>query len=115
MDGLLKLTLEAHNPAENHHRWYEVRVGQDLFGQWTVCLTYGRSGQAGQRKVYAGPEPAELKARVRDHLLRRLSAPQRIGCPYHVTRNDAAVGFDVAAWLPADVMERFSTPEGRCG
>lgn len=107
MDGLLTLTLEAHNPAENRHRWYEVRVGRDLFGEWTVCLAYGRTGQAGQHKRFAGPGADELKARVREHLLRRLSAPRRIGCPYRVTETDVAAGFAAAAWQPPDVMARF--------
>ena len=44
MDGLLTLTLEAHHPTENCHRWYEVRVGRDMLGDWTVCLAYGRTG-----------------------------------------------------------------------
>ena len=108
MDGLLTLTLEAHHPAGNCHRWYEVRIGRDLLGDWTLCLAYGRTGQAGQRLRLAGPEADRLKARVRDHLLRRLSAPRRLGCPYRVTGLVAAEGCDPTEWLPPDVMTRFT-------
>ena len=111
MDGLLILTLEAHNPTENCHRWYEVRVGQDLFGVWTVCIAYGRTGLAGQHRRFAGLEVEVLMARVRNHLLRRVSAPRRIGCPYRVTRTDSAEGFDAASWLPPDVMARLGPAE----
>lgn len=111
MDGLLTLTLEAHHPVADCHRWYEVRVGRDLLGDWTVCLAYGRTGQAGQQRRFAGASAEELQARVRAHLLRRLSAPWRIGCPYRVTSVAAADEFDAAAWLPTDVMSRF----GRAG
>ena len=108
MDGLLTLTLEAHHAAANRHRWYEVRVGRDLFGEWTVCLAYGRTGAAGQQRRFAGADPGPLRACVREHLLRRLSAPRRIGCGYWVTATAVAAGFDAAAWLPADVLARFS-------
>ena len=84
-----------------------MRVGRDLFGEWTVCLAYGRAGRAGQHLRFSGPSADDLRPRVRDHLLRRLSAPRRIGCPYRVTRTDAVDGFDLASWLPPDVMARF--------
>ena len=110
MDGLLTLTLEAHHTAGNCHRWYEVRVGRDLLGDWTVCLAYGRTGSGGQHKRFAGADPGPLRACVRDHLLRRLSAPRRIGCCYRVTGTHVAAGFDAGVWLPADVMGRFGPP-----
>jgi hypothetical protein len=49
-----------------------------------------------------------LRAILRDRLRCRLSAPRRIGCPYRLTALTQAPGFDAAAWLPADVMERFA-------
>lgn len=36
MDNLLYLCFEAHNPARNHHRRYEVRLGRDLFGRRAI-------------------------------------------------------------------------------
>jgi hypothetical protein len=38
----------------------------------------------------------------------RPSAPKRIGCPYRLVAFSAAPSFDAAAWLPGEVMARFS-------
>jgi hypothetical protein len=53
-----------------------------------------------------------MQARLRDHLLRRLSAPRRIGCPYRVIHAAVVPGLDPAAWLPPDVMARFGGDGG---
>jgi WGR domain len=107
MDSLLTLTFEAHHVARNHHRHYEVRIGRDLLEDWTVTIRYGRIGQHGQERRYGSPEPDVLRAILRDRLCRRLSAPKRIGCPYHLAAFSKAPGFDAAAWLPGDILERF--------
>lgn len=107
MDDLLVATFEAHNPERNHHRWYRVRVGRDLFGYWTVYFGYGRVGQAGQSIRYGGASAVPFQEAVRDCLLRRLSAPQRLGCEYTLGDLSAADGFDVASWLPQDILARF--------
>ncbi|MBX9580285.1 MAG: WGR domain-containing protein [Gemmataceae bacterium] len=108
MDDLLVATFEARNPERNHHRWYRVRVGRDLFGDWTVYFGYGRVGQAGQARRYGGPSAAPLQQAVQDRLLRRLTAPRRLGCGYHLSELVAADGFDVASWLSANVMAQFA-------
>ena len=82
MDALLTLTLEAHNPARNHHRRYTVSVGRDLFGHWTVRVTYGRAGHPGRGRRFGSPDEAEMPAVVRRCLARRRSAPGRLGCAY---------------------------------
>ena len=108
MDDLLTATFEAHNPERNHHRWYRVRVGQDLFGDWSVTVGYGRSGQPGQTLRYGGPSADLLRAVVRDCLLRRLSAPRRLGCGYRLSELRTADAFDHASWLPPDIMANFA-------
>jgi predicted DNA-binding WGR domain protein len=107
MDDLLVATFEAHNPERNHHRWYRVRVGRDLFGDWTVYFGYGRVGQTGQSIRYGGPSAGPLQQAVRDCLLRRLSAPRRLGCGYRLSELMAADGFDVVAWLPTEILAGF--------
>lgn len=107
MDNLLTISFEAHNAELNHHRRYEITVGRDLFDDWNVSIRYGRIGQHGHTKRFAGPRDDEMKAVIRDRLRRRLSAPKRIGCPYRMTSLNTAAGFDVAAWLPGDVMAGF--------
>jgi hypothetical protein len=48
-----------------------------------------------------------LRVMIRSHLLRRLSAPRRIGCAYRLVSCTAAAGVDPADWLPTDLMARF--------
>ena len=105
MDALLVLTLEAHNPARNHHRRYSVNVGRDLFGHWTVWVCYGRMGQPGQEKRYGGPDEEALRAVVRRCLARRRSAPGRLGCRYEVTDCRAGGGVNLANWVPEDMLD----------
>jgi predicted DNA-binding WGR domain protein len=107
MDNLLTVTFEAHSQEENHHRRYQITVGRDLLNDWTVAVRYGRTGQGGQEKRFASQKAQEMQAVIRDRLRRRLSAPKRIGCPYHLTALSAAPGFDAAAWLPGEVMAKF--------
>src|SRR5215475_7625718 len=106
MDNLLTIAFEAHHPGRNHHRRYQVTVGRDLLDDWTVEITYGRTGQAGRAIRYAGADAATMQAVLRDRLRRRLSAPRRIGCPYRLATLSAAPGFDAASWLPGDIMAR---------
>ena len=101
MDDLLTLTLIARNPDRNHHRRYQVGVGRDLLGHWTVRVSYGRVGQAGQERRYGGPDEGEMRAVVRRCLARRRSAPGRLGCGYTLVERAAAPGLDPADWLPA--------------
>lgn len=100
MDGLLRLRLEAHNPGRNHHRWYEVRLGRDLFGQWVVTIEYGRAGFAGQTMVYSDADAGVARDIIRHFLDRRASAPRRIGCEYRVTDLSVAEGVRPQDWLP---------------
>src|SRR3954447_10133243 len=107
MDNLLTVAFEAHNNEANHHRHYAVTVGRDLLDDWTVAISYGRTGQAGRELRYAAAEADAMRAVIRDRLRRRLSAPKRIGCPYRLAAFSAAPGFDAASWLPGEVMAKF--------
>lgn len=104
MDNLFTAAFEAHNHERNHHRRYRVTVGRDLFGDWTVCIHYGRTGQAGRELHFAATEATALQRVVRDRLRRRLSAPKRIGTPYRLVALHATPEFDTAAWLSDEVM-----------
>ena len=107
MDNLLTIALEAHHEELNHHRRYRITVGRDLLNDWTVNISYGRTGQRGQEKHFGSADASAMHKIVREHLRRRLSAPKRIGCAYRVTSFSTATGFDGAAWLPSDVMAGF--------
>lgn len=107
MDNLLTVSFEAHNADRNHHRRYEIRLGRDLFGEWTVALLYGRMGRGGQEVRHAGSDVERLRKIIRESLRRRLSAPKRIGCAYRLRGLNAGDGIDVDFWLPADALTGF--------
>jgi predicted DNA-binding WGR domain protein len=107
MDNLLTVAFEAHNAEKNHHRHYQVTIGRDLLEDWTVAIRYGRVGQAGREKTFAGSRAADMQAMIRERLRRRLSAPKRIGCPYRLCVLNAAAGFDTSSWLPGEVLAGF--------
>ena len=104
MDNLLSVSFEAHNQERNHHRRYEIRLGRDLFGEWTVSLIYGRTGRGGQEVRHSGADTNGLRKLIRECLRRRLSAPGRIGCKYLMKEMSAADGVDVGYWLPAETL-----------
>lgn len=107
MDNLLTVAFEAHHDGNNHHRRYEVVIGRDLLDDWTLTVRYGRVGCVSQEWRYASSEADEVRAMIRDRLLRRLTAPKRIGCPYCLAALHVAPDFNPAAWLPGEVMARF--------
>lgn len=107
MDNLLTIALEAHNAERNHHRRYVVTVGQDLLGEWTVAIRYGRAGQDLRCLRFGGRDAGEMQRIVHERLRRRLSAPKRIGCAYRLRSMDAAQGFAAAEWLPSGTIGAF--------
>ena len=104
MDNLSSVTFEAHNQERNHHRRYEIRLGRDLFGEWTVSFIYGRTGRGGQEVRHSGADANGLRKVIRECLRRRLSAPVRIGCKYRMKEMNAADSVDVGFWLPVDSL-----------
>lgn len=108
MENLLTVAFEAHNAERNHHRLYEVRVGRDLFDDWTVTIRYSRVGQRGREERFGNPGIAPMAATVQARLRQRLSAPRRIGCAYRLARLDATKEIELAAWLPMELLARFA-------
>ncbi len=110
MDGrahALVLELEAHDAAGNRHRAYALEVGQDLLRDWVVTFRFGRAGRTGRGGrvlTYAVADREAARRLVRSRLLRRLTAPRRIGCAYRVTRAAAAPGENLADWVPAGLL-----------
>lgn len=61
----------------------------------------------GRELRYGGVDAEPLRIIIRDRLLRRLSAPRRIGCPYRLVAFDAAADVDASFWLPAEMLAQF--------
>lgn len=51
----MSLYMERCDPSENAFRYYDIEVGQDLFGTWCVTRRWGRIGTVGQHKIDSFP------------------------------------------------------------
>lgn len=78
------IRLEARNPKKGHLRAYRIDADQDLFGQWSIEVSYGRIGRRGRSVTYSAADDAAAAAIIRRCLHRRATAPKRIGVPYQI-------------------------------
>lgn len=101
------IALEAHSEERNHHRRYELAVGQDLLGHWIVTVRYGRVGQPLRELRFTSPDEGEARATLHDRLRRRLSAPRRIGCGYRLVAFAAEHGSEPGIWVPGSVLREM--------
>jgi predicted DNA-binding WGR domain protein len=76
------IRLEAHDPARNIHRRYEIARSPDLFGWTLIELRWGRVGSELRAKVLAAPSVEEADRIVRATLRKRAGAKRRIGVAY---------------------------------
>lgn len=106
MENLLTVTLEAHNPKRNHHRLYQLMVGKDLLGFWTLTVRHGRIGTHGQVTRYSDTHQDRIKSLLATKLKRRSSAPRRIGCVYQLRQLEHASNLSPADWLDLQLIER---------
>jgi WGR domain len=78
------ILLEARAPERNIWRSYHIAMGQDLFGNWIVELTYGRIGAKGRKQTILAGNEEEARRYMQQCLNRRKSARKRIGINYEV-------------------------------
>jgi len=83
----LPLLLKALNPPQNVNRWYSLRIGQDLFGEWILLTQWGRNGFKGQSKEYVFSNEDLAQKKFQYILKKRLNAQKRIGCNYVRVKN----------------------------
>ncbi len=79
--------LRATNLSKNIRRWYSLRMGQDLFGDWLLITQWGRQGFKGHYKQYVFPEEAKAQKEFQRILKKRLNARNRIGCNYIIVED----------------------------
>lgn len=89
---LCHIVLHALEPGRNVRRAYRLSLGQNLFGEWTIELRYGRIGQLAQHRQVTCGSLEEARRVARSYLRRRMSAPRRIGCPYRIVSVDPGDG-----------------------
>lgn len=54
-DGMLKLTWQSIDPAQNRYRYFVLRVDEDLWGNPCVVRRWGRIGAESLRERYVWP------------------------------------------------------------
>lgn len=107
MDRLLTVRLEAHHPERNHHRFYELALGRDLFGLWMLTIHYGRTGRQGHERRFASSDPSTLQKHIHHCLKVRESAPRRFGCRYRLVNLEQADDMPIEYWLPEAWLQPF--------
>lgn len=107
MENLLTVRLEAHHTERNHHRFYELRLGHDLFGLWMLTLHYGRTGRNGHLRQFSSSDASILRSQIQQCLRVRETAPRRLGCRYRLVSMEQADGFPVSHWFPEERLQPF--------
>ena len=81
---MIRIEMQASDLAANRNRAWRVEAGQDLFGQWTTRVTFGRIGCMGRSLSRLFTTEAAALAFVRRGLRRRQTSVQRFGVPYRL-------------------------------
>lgn len=76
--------LRAIDPDKNIFRWYEIRPIRDLFGEWSLVLSYGRIRSSGRTKTIYFRNWAYMNHYIQRVLKKRLTSGNRIGCNYNL-------------------------------
>jgi predicted DNA-binding WGR domain protein len=111
VDNLLRVRLRAINPDLKHDREYKIGLGQDLFQQWYVVITFGRYGSWGTSRTKVFNAREEAYNFINTKLRRRLTSPKRISCSYQIVSFDGAE--EILETMSNKVIERFSWFENR--
>ena len=77
-----RIHLVARDDARNIRRSYRVERSIDLFGHQIIDWSWGRVGTTGQTRRVSFASYDEARRFVRTLLLRRDTAPKRIGLTY---------------------------------
>ena len=78
-----------------------------LLDYWIVTIRYGRCGRGGQEKHYASQSADEIRRIIAEHLRRRRSAPQRLGCGYQVVSESVSGEIQRDDWIAPDMRRDF--------
>lgn len=76
--------LRAIDPDKNIFRWYEIRLIQDLFREWSLVLSYGRIGSKGRTKTISFKDKTSMDHYTQKVLKKHLTSGSRIGCNYNL-------------------------------
>lgn len=98
--NLVFFKLQAVHAPTNIFRFYSLRAGQDLLGDWLVMANYGRLGGRGRSKTWLCSSAIETQKKTRQVLSKRLLAARRIGINYSLIHSDIHPSLDLEEWTP---------------
>lgn len=98
--NLVLFKLQTIHDSSPINRFYSVRAGQDLLGDWIVVACYGRLGTKGHARTWLCMTQQEAQKRVRYCLARRFSSIKRIGVNYTLTYVDIHPSLNPNDWYP---------------
>lgn len=101
--------LHASDPARNRRRAYWIEAGRDLFGTWLVQATFARIGSRGRTRTFVASDKGAARGFARTCLLRRRSAPQRIGVAYELRELLDAAGRAASLVMVGDQAHNLVT------
>jgi hypothetical protein len=80
----IEVVLRASAPSLDRHRSWSFVAGQDLSGNWTARVSFGRIGCNGRTISREFASENDVQAFVRKGLRRRQTAIRRLGVAYGV-------------------------------
>lgn len=110
--SLFHLKLRAVNRQRNVDRDYDIMVMRVLLGYWGVTVAFGRHGSRGCLKNYSFATQEEARSFVHKILQRRLRAPKRLGCCYHIVSRAPSQEDGFLVWLIPEQHKQFKEEGG---
>ena len=110
MKAVFHLKLRAVDSVKNIDRDYEILAMKVLLGHWGVTVAFGRHGTKGDFRNHVFDSQEEAQRFVYKTIQKRLRAPRRNGCCYHLVSASALKQEDLASWVALEQREKFDTP-----
>ena len=86
MQLLHHICLEAVSSSHNIFRFFNIHIGQNLFGEPELVVNNGRIGTKGRIRILKFEDEGSRSKKLRQLVLKRINAHTRIGCSYIIRK-----------------------------
>lgn len=80
----MQLGLKAISADFRISRYYNIEISMDLFSQWSLKISHGRTGSRARMKQHSFTCVKAMVQKLELLLRRRLTSSRRIGCDYRL-------------------------------